>query len=91
MAQPNGAINGSGTQTPVGRSVSSLPTVVGINFGNTYASIAVLNKVHIWWFITSSAYKSDLFRYRRVKPNALQMKTEIVRLLVPYHFLGKKR
>ena len=25
--------------------VSSLPTVVGINFGNSYASISVLNKV----------------------------------------------
>ena len=37
-AQPNGTV-----EAPI--DVSGLPTVVGINFGNSYASIAVLNKV----------------------------------------------
>ncbi|TBU41533.1 actin-like ATPase domain-containing protein [Dichomitus squalens] len=37
MAQPNGT-----AEAPI--EVSSLPTVVGINFGNSYASIAVLTK-----------------------------------------------
>ena len=38
MAQPNGT-----AEAPI--EVSSISTVVGINFGNSYASIAVLTKV----------------------------------------------
>lgn len=36
--QPNGATNAA-------NNTSRIPPVVGINFGNSYASIAVLNKV----------------------------------------------
>jgi hypothetical protein len=38
-AQPNGTANREPTE------VSSLPPVIGINFGNSYASIAVFTKV----------------------------------------------
>lgn len=37
--------NGTGLQNPVNGERKRLPNVVGINFGNTYASIAVLTKV----------------------------------------------
>ena len=38
------AVETNGTlEAPI--EVSSIPTVVGINFGNSYASISVLNKV----------------------------------------------
>lgn len=39
-SQPNGS-----AEAPI--EVSAIPTVVGINFGNSYASIAVLTKVTI--------------------------------------------
>lgn len=42
MSVPNGVATGTATPTS---SKPALPTVVGINFGNTYASIAVLTKV----------------------------------------------
>lgn len=41
MAQVNGTAPGATTPS----TSRSTPTVVGINFGNTYASISVLNKV----------------------------------------------
>ena len=37
-SQPNGT-----AEAPI--EVSAIPTVVGVNFGNSYASIAVLTKV----------------------------------------------
>ena len=46
--------------------ISSVPTVVGINFGNSYASIAVLTKVsfssesHHAWRLTMSCRKALL-------------------------------
>lgn len=42
VTQPNGSAD-----API--EVSAIPTVVGINFGNSYASIAVLNKVRMFY------------------------------------------
>ena len=50
---------------------SSQPTVVGINFGNAYASIAVLNKVRT--SVDLAIFTSDLV-YRRDRPSALPMR-----------------
>ncbi|KAJ7089670.1 Hsp70 protein-domain-containing protein [Mycena belliarum] len=41
---PKPAPNGNAAQTPVQAAQSALPAVVGINFGNAYASIAVYTK-----------------------------------------------
>lgn len=51
MAVENSLPNGS-AQAPI--EVSSLPTVIGINFGNSYASIAVITNVCASTFFQSS-------------------------------------
>ena len=52
MSQPNGTAD-----API--EVSSIPTVVGINFGNSYASISVLTKV----CVTSIVLASEINRW----------------------------
>ena len=47
MSQPNGTAD-----API--EVSSIPTVVGINFGNSYASISVLTKVRATSIVLAS-------------------------------------
>jgi hypothetical protein len=46
------AQNGS-ADASINASSSSLPTVVGINYGNSYASIAVVSKVRLHFFTKS--------------------------------------
>jgi hypothetical protein len=48
----------NGTQTPAvndtAESVKETPAVVGIDFGNTYASITVIGKVSLWSLLGGS-------------------------------------
>jgi hypothetical protein len=43
MAMPNGAAAGAPNGAPI--TTTKLPKVIGINFGNSYASIAVISEV----------------------------------------------
>jgi hypothetical protein len=58
--EQNGSANASIEASPI-----SLPTVVGINYGNSYASIAVVSKARVHFFairnqvIAHSSYRKD--------------------------------
>jgi len=58
--EQNGSANASIEVSPI-----SLPTVVGINYGNSYASIAVVSKARVHFFavrnqvIAHSSYRKD--------------------------------
>lgn len=43
---PNGLIPNGTAEAPI--EISAIPSIVGINFGNSYASIAVLTKVRFF-------------------------------------------
>lgn len=43
---PSGIIPNGTAEAPI--EVSAVPSIVGINFGNSYASIAVLTKVRLF-------------------------------------------
>ena len=70
--------------------VSSIPTVVGINFGNSYASIAVLTKVGYDGREFNSFIELDCQPYRKAAQIVSQMKMANVRLHVRSLSMVKK-
>ena len=84
VALPNGT---AAPEVPIEH--SSLPPVVGINFGNSYASIAVFTKVSC--SLAPRIYLAEEKKnYRKAWRNALPMKMESVKSLVLFHSMAKK-
>ena len=83
------AQNGS-ADASIEASSSPLPTVVGINYGNSYASIAVVSKARAHFFAVQNrviAYPGCRRDWRTVLPTRMAN----VRLPLLSHFTAKKR
>lgn len=92
--QPRSTFLKMGTPTPNGDvpkevSGSEIPAVVGINFGNSYASISVLNKVRNRHTICASSSKLTS-TYRKGCRIASRMRMASDKSLQPSLFMAKK-
>ena len=80
---PNGIANKPSVE------LTSIPPVVGINFGNSYASIAVLAKVGVFYLFYARGDDFDQ-KLRKDKQSASRTRMESVRLLVPFRSKAKR-
>jgi len=85
---PNGIIPNGTAEAPI--EVSSVPSIVGINFGNSYASIAVLTKVRYFLLHPKKSCVDIFFDNRKALLSALLMRMGSVRSLVLLRFTERR-
>lgn len=83
------AQNGS-ADASIEPSSSILPTVIGINYGNSYASIAVVSKARVYFFAVPNQVTAHSI-HRKDWQTASPMRTVNARLPLLSPFMVKKR